>query len=1334
MIYEHWSICATRGSVINESLIFLSYHNIDVGYAFELSTLLIRYYRNIWLDRFEIEPSANWQMGIREARKQATAVIAIVSDDYLQSAYCRAEFDYFHERDISVTAVIARNFSTDMIAGFTFNDWVDFRRWFDEPNDLSVENLLSQIPQSESVPQTGERLDYLRKFIQQTELALAKMPTSWAALRNSEAPGTGDTRPRMVHTGVIQDWEFTSIKAGNEQPLEDLLSWSQNEAQFEICGESGSGKTYFARLLALAQAHMALHDEHAALPFWFDLSQWDDSDRSVDIFIEAQWPLLSFWQHWLEERQACFILDNWADFCKSYPGFASDVTNWIDDSPNQRFILLSSRCTIADPKRPSVRFRGMTVPLAQKFAAGYLTLEQQNSFRQILRQNKALIEDSQLAYLSIGIELMSADRALAFNQWQEDPIAALVRLRSQQMATMIHGLRADEILSSLRALAWSMMLQDKHRYIARADVERQGNDFRVIDCSVEIGLLVEFGTRIRFESELIQWYLASENLKRDGLAKYLTRPEFETESGRKPKKWDGIALLVVDSLNGENRLRVIDQIADIDPFLAGTCLRRHPEHYASYQETLLKKLVQLCAQNSSAQGAFRAALGQLPGPQKTAELLMGQMSRLSNPLQLWLWYEICALPLELPVDFIELVSSMGRDDSMSVADQVSEYSLSQAVAVLVKLSQHHDVALRRNAIWMLGELKYLPTAILLLDYLESAERDDLDDVVLALMKYAYSEILVRVLRWSQDNPEYRDSVIAALASRKRQVTSRLLSFADARRLTLHPEFYDIAVNTDEREIAIGLAQIAAQNIDLPEPVELAVLAAKNAAALHKLIAAAIKHLPNRDGFQQLMEDIEQVLRDPPETTIIAGSNIDALLYGPTVFDEITVQAATATTSKIPDALLNQLQHGDWRQRHRAVNSLTAYPAEDALPLLLEATNDDSKPVRLAAYEILSKFETKTAAQKALIAALSDPDSEVVVAVTTMLQSMTLEDYDVMIDLLDSENAAAVAAAITVLGDSRHSQAIAELSGLLDDQRLPAQGGPTIGQWARNAIDKLDASTLTGDGSNDISMESGSGAPNDYSAFSDAEKVMRTLDVLRDDDWGRTQKAAKFLRRFARHLRGRDNPEIGRLLCAALSDENWSVRWAAAEALAMLHDQTAIPQLGTCLNDSSWIVQVAAVRALVELSAVEVVAQLVPLLQSRHKSVREAVAEALGEFKDPLAISPLGHTLKHEPDDFVRLAALKSICRVSPAEARPWLEYALSDSYLHSRLFAMQQLAPEMDESDIPILRQLLKDDETPSWEGASLRDMAIQVLQRIDSAACRTLLDSLGATENQAGA
>ena len=108
------------------------------------------------------------------------------------------------------------------------------------------------------------------------------------------------------------------------------------------------------------------------------------------------------------------------------------------------------------------------------------------------------------------------------------------------------------------------------------------------------------------------------------------------------------------------------------------------------------------------------------------------------------------------------------------------------------------------------------------------------------------------------------------------------------------------------------------------------------------------------------------MRDPAEATVIAGSKIDALLYGDAVFDEFTAQAEAAASAAIPSVMLQQLRHHDWQQRHRAVNSLAGVPAAAALPNLLEATADEDRRVQMAAYEILAQFEGEAAAQKALI--------------------------------------------------------------------------------------------------------------------------------------------------------------------------------------------------------------------------------------------------------------------------------------------------------------------------------------------------------------------------------
>ena len=184
---------------------------------------------------------------------------------------------------------------------------------------------------------------------------------------------------------------------------------------------------------------------------------------------------------------------------------------------------------------------------------------------------------------------------------------------------------------------------------------------------------------------------------------------------------------------------------------------------------------------------------------------------------------------------------------------------------------------------------------------------------------------------------------------------------------------------------------------------------------------------------------------------------------------------------------------------------------------------------------------------------------------------------------------------------------------------------------------------------------------------------------------------------------------------------------------MLQEPAAVPALRARIDDPSWIVQVAVLRALVELGATGLATRLTVLLQSSREAVREATAEALGEMGDAGAISALGETLKQDSDEFVRFAALRAIYQIDPKGARSHLELALSDSSVHLRWFAMQQLAPQMNETDLPILKQLLNDHDKPSWENESMHDLAIMTLGRIGTDESRALIDSVTLAEKRTG-
>ncbi len=1314
-------------------MIYLSYHNIDLRYAFKLANLLIRYYRNIWLDRFEVSPTEDWQEKIRRAYHLATGALVIVSDDYLETEYCRQEYVQFRRRNIPVFAVIPRDFSTEKIADFAFDDWTDFRRWFDEPDELSVENLLNQIPQSDSAQQTGERSGYLRNYIADAELHLAKLPMAWTSLRVESGQSRQSVRPRAYPVELLQDWEFIASHADSSLVIEDLLQWAAGESHFALQGDGGSGTMFFARLLSLVHAHAALRDSHAPLPIWLELMKWDEANPSLSSFMESEWQLISYWKHWLESNSAVFFLNNWPELIKRFPSYAAELSAWRSASADHRFVLLASRQSASDPEAPVLSPGPITSGLALKLASACLPLDQLNNFRQILRQQEPAISRNQLDHLSLGIELVAADTALAVNHWQSNPLPALIVSRSQQMASASGSVDSRQLIDFTRNLAWNMMQLETEQQIPRKDAEKQESDKLLVDYSIEIGILEQAGAFLRFRSAIYQRYLAAGHISKHGLQRYLTVPQFTAKGARIEQKWDPLILVLVDNLADEEVLDVIEEIAETDPFLASACLERHPTIYESAQETLIDKLVQVGAQNTAARSAFRACVNSMPDFEKTAESLVSQMSSYDKTDQLWLWKEILALRLDLSIDFLEIVSTVDRYSPTPVIETIADYRLWLAVSYLVKLTMNPDPHIQANAFWMLGQIKFLPTAVLLLDYLESGEGLPQDEIVLALMNYAYSDILVSLLRWAQENPEHLQSVVEGLRSRGRAVSSRLLALADEGRLTLNPEFYDAMVERDESDLAIGLAQLAGAKADLPEVLQAAIAGHKKAEQMRSVMAGAIKHLPKRDHFGQLLDDIAQVLENPPESTVIAGSNLGALLYGDQTLEGLSAQAELPPAlappdDGIPDDIERQLRHQDWQQRHRALKRLAEYPPANSLPHLLDMTSDSEALVRLATYEILWRFSEQVTARKALVAALSDPQQSIVDAVAELLKDCPDLALDDLLELLDSDKSSTVAAAIDILEAGKFAPALDALSRLRKDRRRPRDKAATIGELAAKAVAAISEAAGTEErleaANPSLGAASAEIAAQPSQAFSDEEKVLRTLELLRDDDWGRTQKAAKFLRKFARHLRGRDHDAVLRLLCAATEDKNWHVRWAVSEALAWLPDAESKRVLTLRLGDPNWIVQVAAIRALVVHSAADAIDKMIPLLGSPQQAVREAVAEALGELGQAKAIRALADAFRGDEDSFVRLAALKSLQQINPNLAREHLDHALSDEFIHLRWHAAKTLAPVFDEDDIATLARLLSDDGKPAWEEQSIRDFAIAALRRIDSPESRAAIDA----------
>ena len=876
-----------QSSVISDSLVFLSYHNIDSRYAFALAHPLIRYYRAIWLDRLEIGPLDDWRGMLDAALERSAQALVIVSDDWLESACCRREYATLRERRVPIIAVVARDFSAAEVADFEFDDWIDCRRFFAQPSDQNLSALLNQIPEARQPKATGDRAEYLRQFIAALELSLGRMSPAFAAMLLRQGQSHDRWRHRAYPSRLLTEWAFDA--GDNPDAAHDLLSWTEREGRFILRGPAGAGLPMFARMLALHLAHAALRDKDSPMPFWLDLATWDESRASLDTFIESQWHLISYWKHWLGGNDARFVIDGWDDLAERAPNAAAAFSRWIESEPRHGFVLLADGLRAQDPDLPTLSAKPLTAASAQQYAKACLPIDKASDFRHLLQPRQAFVERNPLDYLALGVEFMAVDRALVVNEWRRDPMRTLIDRRLARFRDLGGEIDRDELVLWLRQLAWKMQASERHRLINRELAAPSRAEKPLLQAALETGILTAHGDLLRFQSPLFQWHLASGFISPGNLVDYLSAPQF-VAGERVATKWDGIIKIVIDKAEAGERARLIETIAKVDPFLAHDCARRG-EHNPGLQEQLVKQLIAHCAKDGERMPALLTNLADMADVAAALSVLTREMSHYDQTAQLRLWSVCLALPVDLPLEFVEIVAAANREPGGPTIKQVSAYPLSLAVAYLVKLARNEDEGIRSNAIWILGEIKYLPTAALLLDWLENDKAEAKGEMALALMKYAYSDILSRLLRWSQGSPEGLAATRSALSLRGRLVTSRLLLLASEGKLTLQPQCYELMVDRDEADLALGLAALAGDTVELPAGVKNALSQRTDAEALRNLVGSGIKHLPNRDSFAQLVKDIDAVLTNPPESTVIAGSGLGALLYGNQRLDELRAASA-----------------------------------------------------------------------------------------------------------------------------------------------------------------------------------------------------------------------------------------------------------------------------------------------------------------------------------------------------------------------------------------------------------------------------------------------------------
>jgi len=164
------------------------------------------------------------------------------------------------------------------------------------------------------------------------------------------------------------------------------------------------------------------------------------------------------------------------------------------------------------------------------------------------------------------------------------------------------------------------------------------------------------------------------------------------------------------------------------------------------------------------------------------------------------------------------------------------------------------------------------------------------------------------------------------------------------------------------------------------------------------------------------------------------------------------------------------------------------------------------------------------------------------------------------------------------------------------------------------------------------------------------------------------------------------------LVERLSDRSKDVRRAAAQALALLGEESATPGLvGALLGDVSSYVRWEAAKALRELADLSALPELLEALAADTNSyVRYAAAEALGAIGTDSALDGLEHALLNDDNDFVRFAAAKALGQIADPTSTPALIQAINHPNSHVWHAAAEALWM-MDEEVMPYVIEGLTD-------------------------------------------
>ena len=907
-------------------------------------------------------------------------------------------------------------------------------------------------------------------------------------------------------------------------------------------------------------------------------------------------------------------------------------------------------------------------------------------------------------------------------------VAELWELRQPEATISFETLAAGLSRLALDALQDTMPV-----YIPRGYAVEKLQNPALLDPENSAGFLIVDDSNVRFAHFLLLIYFAARGVRERPIQELVTDPVFNGAELRVSKALDPVIILLAGLSN--DPAQTVTQIADIDPFLAMECVYGGLPLSAEAVQALARHLlsspyVKNQQGRVSAVHLLPASTHQTGLPLLLDAMRTGSWHARRAATRLLLKLDITPLP-EVETTLARLAND--EDASLRWLRQVGEAALPTLLHIV---ASPESPGLRTGAIRTLGKLNDRAAVPALVEALLDA-----DDRIQAEAQHALTQI--------QDTRVYLPLVNLMFASQPpvRTVIQETLKAlgTDA----LH-NLLDLAQTTSSQDVRTRT--IAALKLIGPDYIQTHVERLETGTALEP------QPQPDRRSegtmIQRLITKLDRGLfRGNVRDTTQSDAHETREGSRPTGAEEReaqplshhTAQQARDRLKKIverpqveqPERTTSQpadTNADNWSQRRDNVLAMGQQPPEIAIPQLTAALTDPDSLVRVAAVQTLSIFSTQDAAMEALFTALGDEEPLVGDTASDVLRAVGRPAIPYLLRALDSENVNVRGVAIEKLGEIGDPSVIDALANRLYDEETPFLSDQRICDLAARALEKIGTreslhivlrwkaekapDPRTAALLHEVSMEVLNEKETEAAPVVD-DHLQRILNNLMDTSSLVQQAAARELKNYAKQLKstGPETPDyvpISNQIVAASRTGEWTVRWAAAEALGWLSNPGTIPALVELLEDEHWIVRGAAIRALVEMKDTSVVPYITDLLEDPKENVREIAASAIGELggQSTLAATRLGVALG-DNNEFVRLAAIQALGQLGDTTNLDQIITALENGPVNIRWAAAEALLNIAVPESIPALIQALTDESGPYFEERKVCHIAAEALERI---------------------